>query len=44
MPDPARARFLGSLTDEHVVFGLSAAGVTALELGVPLAEAREASH
>lgn len=29
-------------TDENVVFGLSQAGVTALELGVPLAEARGA--
>lgn len=32
------------LTDDRVVFGLSTAGVTALELGVPLGEAREARN
>jgi hypothetical protein len=33
-----------SLTDEYVLFSLSATGVTALELGVPLGEAREAMN
>ena len=32
------------LTDDDVLFSLSASGVTALELGVPLAEAREATN
>ncbi len=31
-----RGWFDRSLTDDQVVFSLSAAGVTALELGVPL--------
>ncbi len=32
------------LTDDRVVFKLSTAGVTALELGIPLGEAREATN
>ena len=32
------------LTDDDVLFSLSTPGVTALELGVPLAEAREATN
>ncbi len=32
------------LTDDRVVYSLSTAGVTALELGVTLAEAREAMN
>ena len=39
-----RGWFDRSVTDEHVVFGLSDRGVTALELGVPLAEAQEAMN
>ena len=32
------------LTDDRVVFGLSTPGVTALELGIPLGEARKATN
>ncbi len=32
------------LTDDRVVFSLSAPGVIALELGIPLGEAREAMN
>ena len=32
------------LTDDRVVFSLSTPGVTALELGIPLGEAREAMN
>ena len=39
-----RGWFDRSLTAGHVVFALSAAGVTALELGIPLGEALEAMN
>ena len=42
--DVERGWFDIGLTDDEVLFSLSTSSVTALELGVPLAEAREAMN